>query len=270
VIEESPSPIMTPELRERMGEAAVSIARATGYVGAGTVEFMVDEDRSFYFLEVNTRLQVEHPVTEVVTGVDLVQEQIAIAQGAPLRYRQEDISWRGHAIECRIYAEDPDEGFMPSTGTLKNYRIPAGPGVRVDSGVIAGSQIPIYYDPMIAKMIVWGSDRPQAIRRCRRALEEYRVGGVRSTVGFHRIVLENPRFVAGELSTRFLEEEFPDNRYTINDDASIETVAIAVTLDQFIKERMVRVKQSDCSRQAASRWKGFHRRQRLTSFRGRG
>ncbi|MFZ5981337.1 MAG: acetyl-CoA carboxylase biotin carboxylase subunit, partial [Candidatus Zixiibacteriota bacterium] len=153
VIEESPSPVVTEELRMRMGEAAVNIALMSGYIGAGTCEFLVDEDMSFYFLEVNTRLQVEHPVTEMVTGLDLVREQVAVAEGEPLAYRQEDINLRGHAIECRIYAENPDEGFIPSTGRLTHYRIPAGPGVRVDSGVLLNSEIPIYYDPMIAKLV---------------------------------------------------------------------------------------------------------------------
>jgi acetyl-CoA carboxylase biotin carboxylase subunit len=184
LIEESPSPMMTAPLREKMGAAAVSIAKETGYAGAGTVEFMVDDtDNSYYFLEVNTRLQVEHPVTELVTGVDLVREQIAIAEGNRLGLKQSDIGLTGHAIECRICAEDPEHNFMPSTGTLKNYRIPAGPGVRVDSGVVIFSEVPIYYDPLIAKLIVWGKDRSEAISRTKRALEEYRVSGLKTTIG---------------------------------------------------------------------------------------
>lgn len=261
VIEESPSPIMTPELRRTMGEAAVEIARSAGYVGAGTVEFLVDQDLSFYFLEVNTRLQVEHPVTEMVTGLDLVKEQIAIAEGMTLRHKQDDIVLRGHAIECRIYAEDPEEGFMPSTGVLRNYRIPAGPGVRVDSGVVIYSEIPIYYDPMIAKLVVWGNTREEAISRTRRALEEYRISGVKTTIGFHRTVLANPRFLKGELSTRFLPEEYPDSTYRRTDEKTAELAALAAALDRFQSERKIASAQSSNGKLTApvSRWKQYHR-----------
>ncbi|MEW5993546.1 MAG: acetyl-CoA carboxylase biotin carboxylase subunit [Candidatus Zixiibacteriota bacterium] len=267
VIEESPSPIMTPELREKMGALAVSMAKMSGYVGAGTVEFLVYEDLSFYFLEVNTRLQVEHPVTEMVTGLDLVKEQIRIAEGHKLPYRQEDIEWRGHAIECRIYAEDPENNFMPSTGTLKHYRIPAGPGVRVDAGVVIYSEIPVYYDPIMAKLIVWGKDRTEAITRAQRALEEYRVSGVKTTIGFHRVVLANKKFIAGDFSTRFLEEQYPDHRYRLLDDSLSEKAAIAVALDRFLKERKISL---DHHRplQNGSRWASFHRRSSLRTFTG--
>ena len=268
VIEESPSPMMTPDLREQMGAAAVNIAKQTGYVGAGTVEFMVDDtDNSFYFLEVNTRLQVEHPVTELVTGVDLVKEQFAIAEGEKLRYQQKDISLTGHAIECRICAEDPEQNFMPSTGRLKNYRIPAGPGVRVDSGVVIFSDVPIYYDPLIAKLIVWGKDRPEAISRTRRALEEYRVSGLKTTIGFCRVVMDNESFIKGKLSTKFLEEEYPDNRYTSLPDAIIQQAALAVALDKFIKERRITVgKATGTSTQTG--WVSYYRRGGLRDFGG--
>ena len=267
VIEESPSPIMTPELRERMGKAAVDIAKSTGYVGAGTVEFLVDEDRSFFFLEVNTRLQVEHPVTELVTGVDLVREQILIAEGHEMTLRQADIRLRGHAIECRIYAEDPEEGFMPSTGRLNHYRLPAGPGVRVDSGVIIYTEIPIYYDPMIAKLIAWGRDRDEAIARCRRALREYRISGVKSTVGFHRQVLQNEKFRAGDLSTRFLEEEYPDNNYHRLTEEIAEQAAIAAAVDRLMNERKITVAQ-ESNKVCQSRWLAHGRRENLRTFGG--
>jgi propionyl-CoA carboxylase alpha chain len=270
VIEESPSPIMTPELRKKMGEAAVEIARSSGYVGAGTVEFLVDQDRSFYFLEVNTRLQVEHPVTEMVTGLDLVKEQIAIAEGKPLSYRQSDIVMHGHAVECRIYAEDPEDGFMPSTGVLKNYRIPAGPGVRVDSGVVIYSEIPIYYDPMIAKLVVWGNNRAEAIARAQRALEEYRISGVKTTIGFHRTVLANARFLKGDLSTGFLQEEYPDSTYRKVDDKMAGHAALAAALDRFLNERKITVVQGNGATKAATvgtRWKQFHRMSNLSQIR---
>ncbi len=266
VIEESPSPVVTPELRQRMGEAAVNIALKTGYVGAGTVEFMVAQDLSFYFLEVNTRLQVEHPVTEMVTGVDLVREQIAVAEGTQLRYTQEDIKLDGHAIECRIYAEDPQNGFAPSTGRLQHYRIPAGPGVRVDSGVVIYNEIPIYYDPMIAKLVVWGSDRAEAIARTRRALQEYRVSGLKTTIGFHLAVLASERFVKGDLSTSFLTEEYPDNKYEILDDDILRSAAIAAALDKFTHERKIALNSGDGNRRAVSLWRNHHRRDRLRKF----
>jgi acetyl-CoA carboxylase biotin carboxylase subunit len=267
VIEESPSPMMTEELRKRMGEAAVSIVRASKYVGAGTVEFLVDQDLSFYFLEVNTRLQVEHPVTEMVTGIDLVREQIAVAEGHPLRLRQEEIELRGHAIECRIYAEDPDAGFMPSTGKLYNYRIPAGPGVRVDSGVAVNSEIPIYYDPMVAKLVVWGRDRGEALARTRRALEEYRIAGVKSTIGFHRTVLQNERFIKGELSTKFLQEEYPDNDYSTDDDVLIESAALAAAVEKLLTERRIALSDSGPS-DGGSGWVRFYRSAGLRRFGG--
>ncbi|MEW5795561.1 MAG: acetyl-CoA carboxylase biotin carboxylase subunit [Candidatus Zixiibacteriota bacterium] len=267
VIEESPSVVMTDDLRKRMGDAAVSIARASGYVGAGTVEFLVDPDLSFYFLEVNTRLQVEHPVTEMVTGIDLVKEQIAVAEGHALRLRQEDIQIRGHAIECRVYAEDPDAGFMPSTGTLYNYRIPAGPGVRVDSGVVVHSEIPIYYDPMIAKLVVWGRDRVEALSRTRRALEEYNISGVKSTISFHRAILQNERFIRGDFSTGFLQEEYPENDYSTHDDSLLETAALAAAVDRMITER--RISLSDpAAPTTASGWTRFYRGHALRRFGG--
>ncbi len=270
LIEESPSPIMTDKLRQEMGDAAINIARKSNYVGAGTVEFMFDEKRkSFYFLEVNTRLQVEHPVTEMVTGLDLVREQIAIAEGKRLSFKQSDIKLNGHAIECRILAEDPSQGFVPSTGKFKNYRIPAGPGVRVDSGVVIFSEIPVYYDPMFAKLIVWGKDRSEAISRMKRALEEFRVSGVTTTIVFHREVLSNKKFIAGDFSTKFLEEEYPDNNYKLQDDKLTETAVIAAALEKFINERKLVTVNGKKSDRAVTSWTNFHRWRHLRTFTGR-
>ncbi len=208
LIEEAPSPFMDEQLRRRMGEMAVKAAQAVEYVNAGTIECLVDKDRNFYFLEMNTRLQVEHPVTEEVTGVDIVAEQIRIARGRQLSYSQEDIQMRGHAIECRINAEDPYNGFLPSTGRITHSLVPTGPGVRVDTGVYPGFEITPFYDPMIAKLIVWGETRGQAILRMRRALEEYRIVGVRTNIPFHQTMMDSHRFMGGQYDTRFVEERF--------------------------------------------------------------
>ncbi|MEJ7848902.1 MAG: acetyl-CoA carboxylase biotin carboxylase subunit [Pyrinomonadaceae bacterium] len=206
VIEECPSPINLPELREKMGECAVMVAKAVNYVGAGTVEFLVsDLDRSFYFLEMNTRLQVEHPVTELVTGIDLVREQIRVAWGEKLSFSQSDVRMNGHAIECRVYAEDPENNFLPSPGKITRLRLPHGPGVRDDGGVYEGSEVSIYYDPMISKFAVYGKDREEAIGRMRRALREYEVGGIKTTLPFFREVIEDEDFIAGRIDTGFIE-----------------------------------------------------------------
>ncbi|HWQ31641.1 MAG TPA: acetyl-CoA carboxylase biotin carboxylase subunit [Blastocatellia bacterium] len=204
VIEECPSPLNDAELRARMGAAAVSIARAADYYSVGTIEFLVDAHRNFYFLEMNTRLQVEHPVTELVTGIDLVREQIRIAAGLPLTIRQEDVRWYGHAIECRVYAEDPERNFMPSPGRITRLQTPSGPGVRDDSGVYEGWEVPIYYDPMISKLATYGATREEAIDRMKRALGEYQVGGIRTTIPFFEAVLEDEEFLAGEIDTGFI------------------------------------------------------------------
>jgi acetyl-CoA carboxylase biotin carboxylase subunit len=205
VIEESPSPLVTPELRSRMGDLAVTLARRVGYVGAGTLEFLVDADRRPYFLEMNTRLQVEHPVTELVTGIDIVKTQIRIAQGEALPFAQGDVEQRGHAIECRVYAEDPEAGFLPSPGRILALRVPDGPGVRDDSGVYEGWEVPVHYDPLISKLIVWAGSRPEAIQRMRRALSEYRVLGIRTTLPFFERALRNPAFEAGDVDTSFVD-----------------------------------------------------------------
>jgi acetyl-CoA carboxylase, biotin carboxylase subunit len=208
VVEESPSMFISEEMRGKMADAAVAAARSCNYVGAGTIEFLVDKHRNFYFLEMNTRLQVEHPVTELITGVDLVALQIHVAEGKPLPIKQKDIQRNGHAIECRICAEDPFGNFLPSTGILKRYRIPAGPGVRVDSGVEEGQEVTINYDPLLAKLVTWGSTREQAIQRMKRALAEYDISGVKTTVPFCRFVMDEPSFVKGEYDTHFVKEFF--------------------------------------------------------------
>jgi acetyl-CoA carboxylase biotin carboxylase subunit len=205
VLEECPSPLLDDELRRRMGETAVRIARLAGYTNAGTVEFLVDQDRHFYFLEMNTRLQVEHPVTEMVVGIDLVHEPLRIAAGERLGWRQEDVRLRGSALECRIYAEDPTNDFFPSPGLLVRHQAPAGPGVRLDSGVYEGWTVPLDYDPLLSKLIVWGSDRTQAIARLRRALFEYEIAGIQTTIPFFQRVLDHADFVAGRIDTRFVD-----------------------------------------------------------------
>jgi len=206
IIEESPSPAMTPELRKKMGDAAVRAAKAIGYTNAGTVEFMLDEAGQFYFLEVNTRLQVEHPVTEMITQHDLVRAQVLVAAGEELPFSQDELARHGHAIECRIYAEDAQRGFLPSTGTLAHYVPPIGANIRVDSGVGEGSEVSSYYDPMLAKLIVWGSDRAEAITKMDWALSHYVVLGVTTSIPFLRAVISHPEFAAGRLHTQFLEQ----------------------------------------------------------------
>jgi acetyl-CoA carboxylase biotin carboxylase subunit len=208
LVEESPSPALDDELRARMAEAALAAARAANYTNAGTIEFLLDAGRDFYFLEVNARLQVEHPVTELVTGVDLVKEQLRVAAGEPLRFAQEDIRPRGAAIECRISAEDPNNNFYPATGTISRLRIPAGPGVRFDGGIAQGYEVPIYYDPLIAKLVVWAEDRPLAIERMSRALNEFVLDGVATTIPFHSWVMSSEAFREGEFDTSFVEKYF--------------------------------------------------------------
>ena len=208
VIEEAPSPSVSEATRHAMGEAAIQVARACNYVGAGTVEFVMGQDQQFYFLEMNTRLQVEHPVTELITGLDLVKEQIRIAEGKSLSFKQEDLRMHGHAIEVRVYAEDPTNDFLPDIGTLTTYRRPQGPGVRVDDGFEEGMTVPIHYDPMIAKLIVHAATRDEAIQRMLRAIDEYQISGVATTLAFCRFVLQHANFQSGRFTTKFVEEYF--------------------------------------------------------------
>jgi acetyl-CoA carboxylase biotin carboxylase subunit len=230
VIEEAPCPVLDEATRTRMGEMAVRAAHKVGYVGAGTIEMLYDQaSKSFYFLEMNTRLQVEHPVTELITGLDLVRWQLAVAQGDPLPLAQEQIERRGAAIQCRVYAEDPVK-FLPSPGTITSLRVPAGPGVRDDSGVTAGSVISVFYDPMISKLCAWGADRRAAIERMRRALGEYHVGGIRTNLPFHRRVMRHPAFVAGDYHTGFIERHRAELQPAGPEEAELEQAAIAAAL----------------------------------------
>ncbi len=206
LLEEAPSSFLSESLRQKMGQAAIKAAKSINYLGAGTVEFLVDRKGNFYFMEMNTRIQVEHPVTEMITGLDLVTEQIRIAQGERLRFKQNDIQLRGHAIECRINAEDPNQNFRPHPGKISGYLPPGGPGVRVDSHIYTDYVIPPYYDSLIGKLIVWGSDRETAIKRMRRALKECAITGVPTTIGFHQRIIEHPVFLAGDVYTNFIEE----------------------------------------------------------------
>ncbi|MCB0523080.1 MAG: acetyl-CoA carboxylase biotin carboxylase subunit [Saprospiraceae bacterium] len=208
VVEEAPSAILSPELRKAMGEAAVRVAQSCDYVGAGTVEFLVDDKRNFYFLEMNTRLQVEHPVTELITGLDLVELQIQIARGEKLPFAQEDLKIKGHALEIRVYAEDPLDNFLPSVGKLERYRIPEGEGIRVDGGYEEGMEVPIYYDPMLAKLICYGKDRNEAIQKMKEAIRDYEVEGVSTTLPFGTFVLEHEAFLSGDFDTNFVSRYY--------------------------------------------------------------
>lgn len=211
VVEEAPSAILTPELRARMGKSAVDVARSCNYVGAGTVEFLVDDQMNYYFLEMNTRLQVEHPVTEMITGIDLVKEQVRIARSEPLRFKQEDLHINGHSIELRVYAEDPNNNFLPDIGTLHVYRPPQGPGIRVDDGFEQGMAIPIYYDPMIAKLTVYAATRAEAIEKMKRAITEYHIVGIENTLPFGMFVMNHPAFTSGMFDTNFVSRYFHPN-----------------------------------------------------------
>ncbi|MDF3076732.1 MAG: acetyl-CoA carboxylase biotin carboxylase subunit [Sphingobacteriaceae bacterium] len=231
VVEEAPSSVLTPEIRERMGKCAVDVARSCNYTGAGTVEFILDENLDFFFLEMNTRLQVEHPVTEMITGIDLVKEQIRIAQGLPISFKQEDLAINGHAIELRVYAEDPANNFLPDIGTLQTYKIPQGPGVRVDDGFEQGMEIPIYYDPMIAKLVTFAKDRTEAIERMVRAIDEYEITGIATTLGFGKFVMQHEAFVSGKFDTHFVPKYFkPEMLVEDNEEEAMIAAMIAVKL----------------------------------------
>jgi len=236
VIEEAPSPVVDAALRRRMGEASVRLAQAAGYVNAGTMEFLVDGDRNFFFLEMNTRLQVEHPVTEMVTGLDLVKEQIGIAAGEPLRHRQEELSIRGAAIECRIYAEDPFQNFVPSPGRITGLREPGGAGVRIESGVYEGYEVPVHYDPLIAKLVTWGQDRLEAAHRMRRALMEYTIHGIKTTIPFHQRVMVDPEFLRGEIDTTYIDRRFAGRPHAW-DESQRDVALVAAGIHAFLRDQ---------------------------------
>ncbi|MGB2868972.1 MAG: acetyl-CoA carboxylase biotin carboxylase subunit [Bacteroidota bacterium] len=225
VIEESPSTVVDSDLRQRMGEAAVALARSAGYTNAGTMEFIVDDKKRFYFLEVNTRLQVEHPVTELVCSIDLVKEQIRIAEGKTLTIAQKDVQQTGHALECRIYAEDPENAFFPSTGVLEQFDVPQGPQVRVENGFRTGDVVGLYYDPLLSKLVCWGKNREESVRTMRRALSEFTVRGIKTTIPFCKFVVNHPEFMAGKFDTHFVERCF-DPKTAFRSDKSEELAAI--------------------------------------------
>ncbi|MCW3126706.1 MAG: accC [Bacteroidetes bacterium] len=226
VVEEAPSSCLTPEKRKAIGEAAVMVGKSCAYIGAGTVEFLVDEELNFYFLEMNTRLQVEHPVSEMISGIDLVKEQIKVARGEKLSFTQDDLVIHGHAIELRVYAEDPMNNFLPDIGRLLDYVKPEGPGIRVDDGFEAGMDIPIYYDPMIAKLVAWGKDRTEAIDRMLRAINEYKITGVKNTLKFGAFVITHPDFVSGKFDTHFVAKHFKPEYLKKEDAAEMEIAAL--------------------------------------------
>lgn len=260
VVEECPSPINDPKLREKMGAAAVKLAQAVNYLGAGTVEFLVaDATREFYFLEMNTRLQVEHPVTELVTGIDLVREQIQVAAGANLSFRQDDVQLQGHAIECRVYAEDPDNNFFPSPGKITQLRVPAGPGVRDDSGVGPDSEVSIYYDPLISKLAAWGRTREEAIDRLRRALDEYLIVGIKTTLPFFRQIVNDTEFIAGRLDTGFIsrmKERGSDEQHIDDKDENLELdVAVIAASLAYLKRQKQSGKERVADNATENRWK---------------
>jgi acetyl-CoA carboxylase biotin carboxylase subunit len=259
VIEETPSPLMNDKIREEMGGHAVAAAKAVNYYGAGTIEFIVDDQLNYYFLEMNTRLQVEHPITERVVGVDLVKEQIKIAQGEKLTLKQEDLKQIGHAIECRIYAEDPDNNFMPSPGKIKHITEPLGLGVRHDGYVYEGYEIPIFYDPMISKLIVWASTRDEAINRMKRALYAYKITGVKTSIPFLARIMENDVFKSGNYNTHFIEEhmDFLMDKKPCGDRCQ-DIALIAAYIHYKNKLDMSAPKQSESS--STNSWKEFGRR----------
>jgi acetyl-CoA carboxylase biotin carboxylase subunit len=282
LVEESPSPALTEELRERMTSCVVNLVRAINYVNAGTAEFLLGPDRNFYFLEVNARIQVEHPVTELRSGVDLVQEQFRVAAGLPLSFRQEQVEFRGSAIEARISAEDPTNRFLPATGTVLTLQEPSGPGVRVDSGLYNGLQVPLFYDPLLAKLIVWGRDREQAIARLRRALDEYQVLGVRTTIPFARWLTENPRFLAGDFSTDFIAEEWhprpagelledgestPESvtDHTLSNE-QVATIIGSLLMDEQVETEKLRRQTAGENGIERSRWRDLGRREAMRSY----
>jgi propionyl-CoA carboxylase alpha chain len=267
VVEEAPSSVLTPEVRERMGRCAVDVARACNYYGAGTVEFIVDKDLNFYFLEMNTRLQVEHPVTEQITGVDLVKVQILVAQGEKLPFQQSDLQILGHAVEVRVYAEDPKNNFLPDIGRLHTYVRPQGIGVRVDDGFEQGMDIPIYYDPMIAKLTTFGKDRSEAIRRMVRAIDEYQITGIETTLGFGRFVMEHPAFLSGEFDTNFVNRYYlptlePQDGVTQEGDSEEASVAAALIQYLLDNKKPNLPANGDATAAAARRSSGWRERRK--------
>ena len=259
VIEETPSPLMTAKTREEMGKYAVAAAKATNYEGAGTIEFIVDDNLNYYFLEMNTRLQVEHPITERVVGIDLVKEQINIANGKKLTYKQEELSQKGHAIECRIYAEDPDNNFVPSPGVIEHISEPLGLGVRHDGYVYEGYEIPLYYDPLISKIIVWGITREEAINRMKRALFAYKITGIKTSIKFLERIMNTPDFVSGNYNTHFIAE---NRKYLEEEDkckGDCKAMAIIAAFIDF-NTRLEEVRKNVSNGNNTNNWKSCGRK----------
>ena len=252
VVEEAPSAVLSPELRKAMGECAVNVAKSCNYVGAGTVEFILENNTDFYFLEMNTRLQVEHPVTEMITGIDLVKEQLKIADGQALSFSQEDLKINGHAIELRVYAEDPCNNFLPDIGTLSTYKIPQGLGIRVDDGFEQGMEIPIYYDPMIAKLVTHGKDREEAMQRMIRAIDEYQITGIETTLPFGKFVMQHEAFRSGNFDTHFVGKYFtPEKLQHFNEE---EAMAAAYVMARIMEEAKIKAR-SPVAENTTSNWK---------------
>ena len=268
IVEESPSPFVTPELRERMGRDAVAAASAVGYVGAGTIEFLVDKDRNYFFLEMNTRLQVEHPITEEVVGVDLVKEQIFIADGQPLRYKQSDIRQRGHAIECRICAEDTEANFMPSPGQIRLLVEPSGIGIRLDSYVYEKYEIPIHYDPMIGKLIVWATNRQFAIERMCRALDEYKITGIKNNITYLHSIMQVDDFVRGDYNTSFIEKHAEElvAAHTPKDKEAEDMTLIAAFVNYMVFMEDSGASAAAPQQTVTSRWREYGKRKGVKSF----
>ena len=256
IVEESPSPFISDDIRRAMGEIAVKAAMSVNYVGAGTIEFLVDKDMNFYFLEMNTRLQVEHPITEEVIGVDLVKEQINIAAGQKLRFRQEDIRQQGHAIECRICAEDTENEFMPTAGVINKVRTPQGIGVRVDGFIYDGYEIPIYYDSMLSKLIVWATNRKYALERMRRALYEYKITGIKTNIDYLRRIMDTRDYVKGDYTTHFIEEN-QDRLLEVPDKAQAEKMALAAAYIDYIVNNNTPLSAANTDQRPISRWRAF-------------
>lgn len=254
VIEEAPSSVLTPEIRKAMGECAVNVGKACDYVGAGTVEFLLDENKNFYFLEMNTRLQVEHPVTEMITGIDLVKEQIKIARGEKLSFKQEDLKINGHSVEVRVYAEDPANNFLPDIGKLVTYKRPQGLGVRVDDGFEEGMDIPIYYDPMISKLISFGKDRNEAINRMIRAIDDYEIVGVETTLKFCKFVLKHEAFTSGNFDTHFIKHYFKPE-YLIEENSDEQEIAALVAASLMGGKKQTTATPATTNGETLSKWK---------------
>jgi propionyl-CoA carboxylase alpha chain len=252
-VEEAPSAVVSPELRKRMGEAAVAVCQACNYEGAGTVEFLLDANLDFFFLEMNTRLQVEHPVTEEISGLDLVEWQIRVARGERLPKLQHELEINGHAIEIRVYAEDTLNGFTPDIGTLNRYRLPSGDGIRVDGAFEEGMEIPIFYDPMIAKLVVWGKDRDEAIKKCIEAIDNYEISGLNTTLDFGKYVLQHPAFCSGDFDTNFIKTYFSDPQ-TIYNGFENETRALEAGIDQIWNDLKANDKKQFASQPIVSNW----------------